>query len=106
MNTYLLVHQQPRNYTGTPETLAAWEAWFEQLEGALVDPGNSVLSDRGVAGDAGTALPLGGYSIINAENIEDAARLAQGCPIVADGGAVEVGRLTPRPGRQHPARTF
>lgn len=106
MNTYLLVHRQPHDYTGTPETLATWETWFEQLGNALVDPGNSVLSDRGVAGDAGAALPLGGYTIINCENIEEATRLAQGCPIVVEGGAVEVGKLTPRSGRQHRARTF
>jgi hypothetical protein len=72
----------------------------------LVDLGNPVLGHRGVGGEAGTSLPLGGYRIITAESVEEATRLAQGCPIVAEGGAVEVGRLTPIPGRQHPACTF
>lgn len=27
MNTYLLVHRAPHDYTGSPEA-AAWEAWF------------------------------------------------------------------------------
>ncbi len=26
MNTYLLVHRHPPNYSGTPEAPAAWEA--------------------------------------------------------------------------------
>lgn len=106
MTTYLLVHRHPENYSGGPETFAAWEAWFKELGSALVDLGNPVLGDRDTAGEAGKVLPLGGYTIIEAENVEDAARLASSCPIVREGGAVEVGRLTPIPGRQHPARTF
>jgi YCII-related domain len=106
MNTYLLVHRHPHNYVGSPDTPAAWEAWFKELGDALVDLGNPVLGDRSTAGEAGTVLPLGGYTIIDADNLEEATRLASGCPIIQDGGAVEVGRLTPVPGRQHPARTF
>ena len=106
MNTYLLVHRQPHDYTGTPEAAAAWEAWFGKLGDALVDKGNGVLSDRSVVGEAGTVLPLGGYTIVSAADLEEATRLAGGCPILQEGGAVEVGLLSPVPGRQHPARTF
>lgn len=62
MSTYLLVHRQPPDYTGTPEAAAAWEAWFTKLGEALIDKGNAVLSDRGVVGQAGPVLPLGGYT--------------------------------------------
>jgi hypothetical protein len=106
MTTYLLVHRHPENYTGTPDAFAAWEAWFSELGDAIVDLGNPVLDDRGAAGETGKALALGGYTIINALDIEDATRLASGCPIIRDGGGVEIGRLTPIPGRQHPERTF
>ena len=106
MNTYLLVHRHPHGYTGTPEAPAAWEAWFGKLGDALVDKGNAVLGDRSVSGEAGTVLPLGGYTIVRAADLEEATRLASGCPILQVGGAVELGMLTPVPGRQHPARTF
>jgi hypothetical protein len=106
MNTYLLVHRHPHGYAGTPEARAAWEAWFAKLGAALVDKGNSVLGGRSVSGEAGTALPLGGYTLITATDLEEETRLASGCPILPEGGAVEVGTLTPAPGRQHPARTF
>ena len=106
MNTYLLVHRHPHGYTGTPEAPAAWEAWFGKLGDALVDKGNAVLGDRSVSGEAGTVLPLGGYTIVRAEDLEEAAGLASGCPILQEGGAVEVGMLTPVPGHRHPARTF
>jgi YCII-related domain len=106
MNTYLLVHRQPHDYTGTPEAAAAWEAWFGKLGDALVDKGNAVLSDRSVVGEAGTVPPLGGYTIVSAADLDEATRLARGCPILQEGGAVEVGLLSPVPGRRHPARTF
>ena len=106
MNPYLLVHRHVHNYKPTSEAAAAWRDWFESLGDALVDPGNAVLSDRGSAGQAGTPLPLGGYTITNAETLEEAVRLTQDCPALSEGGAVEVGRLSPVPGRQHPARTF
>lgn len=106
MNTYLLVHRHPENYAGSPETVAAWEAWFKELGDSVVDLGNPVLGERGTVGPAGTPLPLGGYTIIDAETVDEAVRLANGSPIIREGGAVEVGKLTPIPGRQHPARAF
>lgn len=94
MDTYLLVHRHRHGYRGTPETAAAWKDWFTQLGDALVDPGNAVLDGRGAAGDAGSSLPLGGYTIVQAASLEEAVRLASGCPIIEAGGAVEVGELT------------
>ena len=106
MDTYLLVHRHPHNYAGSPGAAAAWDAWFGKLGGALVDKGNAVRDDRGAVGEPGIVLPLGGYTIINAADLEEATQLARRCPALQAGGAVEVGRLTPSPGRQHPARTF
>jgi hypothetical protein len=106
MDTYLLVHRHPHSYAGSPEAAAAWEAWFGKLGDALVDKGNPVLDGRGAVGKPGTVLLLGGYTIINAADLEEATQLARECPALQAGGAVEVGRLTPGPGRQHPARTF
>ncbi len=104
MNTYLLVHRHPENYTGTAGT-AAWEAWFKQLGSHLVDLGNPVF-ERTSAGTCGTPLPLGGYTLITAGDLAEAVELAKGCPIAGEGGGVEVGLLTPVPGREHPARIF
>jgi hypothetical protein len=106
MGNFLLVHRHVHDYTPGPAAAAARREWFHSLGVALVDPGNAVLDDRGSVGDPGTPLLLGGYTIVDAESLEDALRLAHTCPAVHEGGAVEVGRLTPRPGRQHPARVF
>ena len=105
IDTYLLVHRHPNGYQSGLDTLA-WKAWFEQLGETLVDLGNPVLDERDAVGDTGTALPLGGSTIITDENPEDATRLANRCPVIQDGGGVGIGGLTPVPGRKHPACTF
>jgi hypothetical protein len=105
MNTYLLVHRHPENYIGTADTAAAWETWFKQLGSHLVDLGNPVF-ERTPVGTCGMPLPLGGYTLVAANDFAEAVELAKGCPIVEEGGGVEVGLLTPVPGREHPARIF
>ncbi|UOA28867.1 YciI family protein [Pseudosulfitobacter sp. DSM 107133] len=83
----------------TPEegaaAMAKWVAWFENLGAAVVDGGNPVgqsktVTASGVTGDGG-ANPLSGYSVISAADIDAAAEMAKGCPMVVDGsGSVEV----------------
>lgn len=106
LSTFLLVHRHVHDYEPSPEAARAWREWFEALGAALVDPGNGVLDDRATAGAFVASLPLGGYTLIDAESLAEAVRLAQTCPAVSEGGAVEVGRLSPVSGRKHPARTF
>jgi hypothetical protein len=93
MSTFILAHRAPQEYTGSPEAMALWNEWFERLGANLVDRGNPVF-ERSTVGDCGTRTVLGGYTLISAENREAAVALAEGCPILADGGGVEVGELT------------
>jgi hypothetical protein len=86
---------------GTPESeeaqaavMAAWTAWFEKLGAAIVDPGNPIGPSATVAGD-GAVSPGGkggltGYSVITADDLDAATAMAKGCPVLADGGSVEV----------------
>jgi hypothetical protein len=105
MATYLLVHRHPHDYAPSADTGAKWVAWFEQLGTAVEDLGNPVLERQSV-GNCGLAAVLGGYTLITADNLDEAVAIAMTCPVVAQGGGVEVGVLTPVPGRQHPARVF
>jgi len=41
-----------------------------------------------------TATTLGGYSLIRAASLDAAVALAKGCPMLGDGGAVEICELT------------
>lgn len=75
--------------------MAAWGAWMEGLGAALTDPGNpagrtkTIQADGSVV-DGGGANPVTGYSIIDADSIDDAISLAKDNPILDSGGSVEV----------------
>jgi hypothetical protein len=93
MPTFLMTNRAPRNYTGSPAAMAAWNAWFEQLGAHLVDRGNPVF-ERTALGNTGPDTQLGGYTLLTADTLEAAVSLAAGCPLLEEGGGVEVGVLT------------
>jgi hypothetical protein len=72
------------------EAMARWGAWFGELGAAVVDAGAPIADRRNVGADDG-ANPATGYSVIEASSLDDAAAKAQGCPVIANGGSVEVG---------------
>ncbi len=87
---------------GTPETeeegarvMAAWTSWYENLGAAIVDGGaptgaaKTIAADGSVS-DGGGANPLTGWTVVQANSLDDAVALAKGCPILDDGGSVEV----------------
>ncbi len=84
---------------GMPETeeeqarvMQEWSSWFEQLGDSVVDGGNPFAQARtiGPDGSVSEAGTLGGYSVISADSIDDAVARAKGCPILGEGGSVEV----------------
>jgi hypothetical protein len=77
------------------KVMAAWGAWFGELGPALVDGGNPIGAARTIAAngdisDGGGGNPATGYSLIEAGSLDDAVRAAQGCPVLASGGSIEV----------------
>jgi len=74
--------------------MQAWGAWFGGLGPAVVDAGNPFSSSKAVGGNGGTS-DLTGYSILSADSLDGASKLAQGCPVVASGGSVEVYEILP-----------
>ena len=78
--------------------MAAWGSWFGVLGDAVADGGNptgssaTVFAD-GSTGDGGGSNPLSGYSVITATDLDAAVSLAKGCPILADGGTIEVAEV-------------
>lgn len=85
----------------TPEAqqavMAAWGKWMQDNGAAMVDPGNPVgmsktVHAKGVA-DNGGSNPSSGYTIVRADDIDAAIRIAKGCPFLSDGGSVEVAEI-------------
>ena len=81
----------------TPETqqesMRVWQAWFDTFGDGLVDLGHpfgaSSTVTSGGTGDGGTSN-LSGYSVVAAASLSEAADKAAGCPILKEGGTVEV----------------
>jgi hypothetical protein len=94
MSTYVITNRTRTDYAGSADAMAAWNAWFERLGPNLVDRGNPVFK-RTALGNCGADTVLGGYTLVNAETLEEAIALAKTCPVLVDGGGVEVGELTP-----------
>jgi len=68
--------------------MAAWGAWFGQLGSAVVDGGNPFGASTKVGNGGGVGLS--GYSIVQADSLDAAAKLTDGCPILASGGGIDV----------------
>jgi len=72
----------------TPEIMSAWGKWFESIADRIVDQGGFHGGAREIS-DAGTKdISMGmesitGYTIINAESLDEAEQLAQSNPYIA-----------------------
>jgi hypothetical protein len=99
MPKFLLTYRggrgMPESEADQAKEMQAWGAWFGQLGDAVADGGNPIsatrtISANGSVTDGAAATNLGGFSIISAANIDAAVALAKGCPVLANGGDVDV----------------
>lgn len=91
---------------GSPEkaqqSMTKWRAWFKEMtdKGHLKNLGQPLERVGKVVGGKKKTVTdgpytetkdvIGGYSIVEARDLEQAAQLATGCPILENGGSVEV----------------
>jgi len=96
MSKYVFAFRGQPDRMPPPDAQELWGAWFAELGAAVVDPGSQVGVVRTVPsddpGDPGTAA-FAGYTVIDAADLDAAARLAAGCPGLKHGVSVEVGEV-------------
>jgi hypothetical protein len=93
--------ERPPSPEVVQQNMQQWTAWFKDLaaKGHMVDRGQPL--DRGgkVVNSAKVVLDgpfaeakdvIGGYTLIKAKDLAEAAELAKGCPLLGRGGGVEV----------------
>jgi hypothetical protein len=95
MKTYVLLYKGGKagaNPAEAQKIMKVWMGWFEKLGKTLVDGGKPFGQGKTVtsSGVRDGANASNGYSIIQADNLSAAAATASGCPIIADGGEVQV----------------
>lgn len=82
--------------------LDAWNQWIQKVGKSLVDIGQPMANSISLVDDGSKGTPelLNGYSIVEAENIEDAKSLADGHPFLSEGKgnfAIDIYELMPVP---------
>jgi hypothetical protein len=95
---FVFVYRAPQGFSFEPEMAADWNDWFESIGSQLTDVGQPV-TDRSVLGNGPTDTILHGFSFVEAEDLQSAVELAEGCPFIKLGGGIEVGEVTPPPPR-------
>ncbi len=84
-------------------TMDKWMAWFGTFKDKMVDGGNPFgpvaksVTAKGVETIPENMWPAKGYSIVNAKDIDEAVKIAKGCPALSDDdkGAVRVYEAMP-----------
>jgi hypothetical protein len=105
MSEYLYLYRggaRDRSPEQQEHEMQLWMTWLTDLgqKGHIKDPGQPLEpAGKVVAGKSKTVTDgpyaeakdlVGGYTIVEAKDIEQAADLSGGCPILADGGTVEI----------------
>ena len=98
MPDYLFAYhkgEEPASPEAGAESMARWQAWVAELGAAMVDPGTPLgpshrIAAAGAAEEGGS--PLIGFSVVRADDLEAALRLARACPYL-EMGTIEVAEM-------------
>ena len=93
MKKFVLLHygfEKP-----TPEIMAAWGKWFESMKNRIIDMGGHFSDGREISKAGTKDLPLGlesitGFTIVSADSIDDAEKIAQSNPYISSIRVYEV----------------
>jgi hypothetical protein len=95
MANYVLTFRASKGRVPAAEDEARWPAWLAGIGGQVTDPGNRIGQVRDVGGGPDRPDVLAGYIVISAGSLDAAAAVAEGCPMLVQGGTVEVGEVIP-----------
>ena len=99
MTKYLFLYiggGMPETEAETAAVMKAWEAWYTALGSAVVDPGNTFtpvakkVASSGAVSDGPADTMASGYTIVQAESLEKAVKMAQSCPVLQGGAEISV----------------
>ena len=79
-----------------------WNAWVTGMGDKLTNPGTplgktSVLTSDGVSAN-GSSNPMNGFSIVEADSLDQAVEILSGCPVLDIGGTLEISEMMKMPG--------
>jgi hypothetical protein len=84
----------PSDPAAVQQMVSAFQTWGAEVGPAMRDPGAPLGPAKTVSAgsvtDGQTEAPIGGYTLLETESLEEAARLLQTHPFVGRGGALQV----------------
>ncbi len=111
MTKFILLYNGPATPSGEmskeqiDKVMGGWDTWMKKAGDAIVDIGLPMDDQTAVSvvddGSKGKAPDLNGYTIIQAENMDEAVKVVDGHPFLSEGSgkfSVDVFELLPMPG--------
>ena len=97
MAKYLLLFMggsMPQTEDEQAAVMKAWESWFTEVGPAVADQGNPFTSDaKRIASDGTVSVAeasASGYTILEADSLDQATKLAGGCPVLQGGANITI----------------
>jgi hypothetical protein len=99
MTDYVLLYsggKMPETEAEQADVMKAWGVWMENIGPALKDGGNpftpqaKTIDPMGKVTDGPAGSPASGYSIIQANSLDEAVKMAQDCPVLQGGAKISV----------------
>ncbi|NRA88892.1 MAG: hypothetical protein HRU28_16230 [Rhizobiales bacterium] len=89
---------KPKTAEDSKAIMAKWGVWMKGLGGAIVQAGapishSNTVTASGKVTDNGGSNPLSGFTIVQANNMAAAVKMANDCPILDNQGTVEVAEM-------------
>jgi hypothetical protein len=99
MTDYLLLYsggKMPETEAEQADVMKAWDVWMTSIGPALKDGGNpftqeaKTIDPMGKVTDGPAGSPASGYSIIQANSLDEAVKMAEDCPVLQGGATISV----------------
>jgi hypothetical protein len=98
MPTYLVTYHggpgMPSDPAAVRQMVAAFQAWVTEVGAAMRDPGAPLAAAKTVSADSDAdgqqAASIGGYTILEAANLDEAVQLVRSHPFLGRGGSLQV----------------
>lgn len=99
MSKYVLLYSggsMPESDAEQKQVMKAWDSWFSKLGKAVVDQGDPFtpnvksIGSNGAVSNGPVNGAASGYSIIEADSLDAAVKLAKDCPVLQGGAKISV----------------
>lgn len=99
MAKFLLLYHgggMPATEAEQAQVIKAWTDWYTSLGSAVADPGNPFtpvakkVASNGAIGDGPSGTMASGYTILSTNSIDQAAKMAQSCPVLTSGATISI----------------